>query len=388
VEDITLQQVVRAGFSDLRRSGGVRSAVIGWCYSVLSCRTRALGGHVWRCPEGHEEVVLWNSCKHRACAACGALDRERWLDRVRQVLSLDCGYHHIVFTVPHELNILWRYNRSWFAAQVLAASRETLLQLMSQEKWLGALPGVVQSWQTWGRSLIDHLHVHVLMTAGGWTSTGWRSLKYDYVAPTSVLRGVYRGKLGERILRGLSSGEMVLPPEWTSAEVHRVLGKLYRKEWCVHVQPRYAHGQGVLTYLSRYVRGGPLRSSQLQSLSSTHVEFQYSDHRDKGRQLLRLGLVEFLRRLGEHVPEPGFRGVRYCGLYAPGNRSLLSQSRTWLGMGPLPAAPKRLTVHEYLKRIGQGDKLSCETCGKPYEQAEKIEPADRGPPLVGYERAA
>ena len=39
------------------------------------------------------------------------MERERWLDRMRGLLAQDCGYHHVVFTVPHELNELWRWNR-------------------------------------------------------------------------------------------------------------------------------------------------------------------------------------------------------------------------------------------------------------------------------------
>lgn len=175
----TLQQVLRAGFTQFAATYGLRSSVIRWAYSVMVCRTSALGGHVWRCPEGHEQRIVWNSCKHRACPQCTGVDRERWLDRMRRLLALDCGYHHVVFTLPHELNELWRWNRSWFAYQVLSASRETLLQLLGQRRWLGALPGIVLSWQTWGRNLIVHPHVHALVTAGGWTPSGWKHLKYD-----------------------------------------------------------------------------------------------------------------------------------------------------------------------------------------------------------------
>ena len=198
----TLQQVVRAGFTRLCATYGVRKAVVRWAYAVMACRTSTLGGHMWRCPEGHEHRVVWNSCKHRACPQCAGMDRERWLDRMRRLLALDCGYHHVVFTVPHELTELWQWNRRWLADQVLSASRETLLQLLGQERWLGALPGIVLSWQTWGRNLITHPHVHALVTAGGWTESGWKSLKHDYLLPTAVLRSLYRGKLRARLLRG------------------------------------------------------------------------------------------------------------------------------------------------------------------------------------------
>lgn len=305
---ISLQQVVRAGFAELRATHGLRSAVIRWVYSVIACRTSVLGGHLWGCPDGHESRVVWNSCKHRGCPKCSGMERERWLDRMRRLLVLDCGYHHVVFTVPHELNELWRWNRSWFADLVVRSSRETLLQLLGQRRWLGALPGMVLSWQTWGRNLIDHLHVHVLVTAGGWTGSSWKPLRYDYLVPTAVLRSVYRGKLRTRLLAGLSSGEMVPPNTWSAADVRHLLKKLYRKEWCVHVQPRYRHGRGVMTYLARYVRGGPLREHQLRQLTDTHVSFCYTDHHDQKVKPLRLPIVIF-----SATPERTRPGARISG---------------------------------------------------------------------------
>ena len=385
--DISLQQVMLLGFSRLCAKYGVRSAVIRWAYAVMGCRTSALGGHVWRCPKCDEQAVLWNSCKHRACPRCGGVERECWLEKMRGLLGLDCGYHHVVFTVPHELNPLWQWNRSWFVDQVLDASRETMLQVLGDARWLGALPGLILTPHTWSRSLINHLHVHVLSTAGGWTSSGWKPLRYDFLAPTKVLRTIYRGKLRDRLLAGLSSGEMVLPEGWSAAKVHGVLRQLYRKEWCVNVQPRYQHGQGVLTYLARYARGGPLREHQIEHLSETHVTFRYTDHREKKTRLLRLPIEDFLFRLSEHVLDPGFQAVRYAGLYASTHRALLAQARGWLGMAPPEEVP-RLTAQDFLERRGQGDKLRCSTCECRYEQREKIEPSNRAPPYREYRHAA
>lgn len=348
----TLQQVVRAGFAQFCATHGVRRAAIRWAYAVMACRTSALGGHVWRCPEGHEHRVWWNSCKHRACPQCSGMDRERWL-----------------------------------ADQVLGASRETLLQLLAQPRWLGALPGIVLSWQTWGRNLITHPHVHALVTAGGWTGSGWKSLKHDYLVPTAVLRSVYRGKLRTRLL-SLAFGEMVLPEGWTDADVRQLLKRLYRKEWCVHVQPRYRHGGGVLMYLARYVRGGPLREHQLQALTDTHVTFRYTDHRDQRTKPMRLPVTEFLLRLTAHVPEPGSHVVRYAGLYASGHRAVLAQARAALGMAPLAEAPAYLTAQDYLERIGHGGEMTCSVCGRRYVQQTKIEPSGRAPPIEEYRDAA
>jgi hypothetical protein len=385
--DISLQQVMLLGYSRFCAKYGVRFAVFRWAFAVMGCRTAVLGGHKWHCPECDEQVVVWNSCKHRGCPQCGGVERERWLEKMRRLLALHCGYHHVVFTVPHELIKLWQWNRSWFLDQVLGASRETLLQVLSEPRWLGGLPGLILTPHTWGRSLINHLHVHVLVTAGGWTADGWKPLKYDYLASSEVLRTIYRGKLRDRLLAGLSSGEMVLPEGWSATKVHAVLRKLYRKEWCVNVQPRYKHGQGVLTYLARYARGGPLREHQIEHLSETEVTFRYTDHRQKRTKTLTLPIEEFLFRLSEHVPDPGFHAVRYAGLYATAHRALLAQARASLGMG-LPEEAPALTAQDFLERRGQGDKMKCSTCKCRYVQGEKIEPSGRAPPYQEYRHAA
>lgn len=304
------------------------------------------------------------------------------------LLALDCGYHHVVFTVPHELNELFRWNRSWFADQVMAASRETLLQLLGEPKWLGALPGLVQSWHTWGRNLIVHPHVHVLVTAGGWTDSGWKHLCRDYLLPSKVLRSVYRGKLQSRLRAGLSSGEMVLPAGQDVISVRRLLQRLYRKQWSVNVQSRYGHGRGVLTYLGNYVRGGPVREHQLQSLSPTSVTFRHLDHRDKRIKPCTLSIEDFLLRLSEHVPEKGFQAVRYSGLYASSHRAMLAQARASLGMAPAPDAPVVLSAQDFLERVGSGDKMCCSTCDRRLVQGARIERSDRAPPYVEYRDAA
>lgn len=206
--------------------------------------------------------------------------------------------------------------------------------------------------------------------------------------PTAVLRSVYRGKLRTRLLAGLSSGKLVLPQGQSAADVQRLLKRLYRKEWCVHVQPRYQHGQGVLTYLARYVRGGPLREHQLEMLSDTQVNFRYSDHRDRRSKPLRLPIATFLLRLSDHVPDPGFHVVRYAGLYAPSHRDLLAQIREALGMAPLEDAPEYLTAQDYLERLGHGDEMTCSVCGRRYVQKDKIERQDRAPPVQEYRLAA
>lgn len=227
-----------------------------------------------------------------------------------------------------------------------------------------------------------------MVTAGGWTDSGWKDLRRDYLLPSKVLREVYRGKLQARLRAGLASGEMVLPAGQDVISVRRLLQRLYRKQWSVNVQPRYNHGRGVLTYLGNYVRGGPVREHQLQSLTSTSVTFRHLDHRDKRIKPCALSIEDFLLRLSEHVPEKGFQAVRYSGLYASSHRALLAQARVSLGMAPMSDASVVLTAQDFLERVGVGDRMCCTTCQRRLVQGARIERSDRAPPYVEYGNAA
>jgi len=41
----------------------IRPVVLETVRKLLACRTPALGGHVYRCPEGHEIQIVPHSCK-------------------------------------------------------------------------------------------------------------------------------------------------------------------------------------------------------------------------------------------------------------------------------------------------------------------------------------
>ena len=348
----------------------------------MACRTPALGGHRWVCPNGCSEQIVYNSCKHRACPQCGGLDTERWVQRMRSRQLLDCDYYHVIFTVPHEFIAWWEWNRAWFGNALLGAARETLLELLANPRWLGALPGILLNLQTWSRSLARHPHVHALVTGGGWTSTGWLRPKKSILLPAKVVRQVFRGKLRARLRAGIESGEMVLPEGQPAHQALSLLNKLGRprlKQWCVRVQPPYRHGQGVVRYLAQYVRRGPFSPSQLVSFNGDRLTFQYLDHRDGRSKPMSLDAGAFVARLAQHVPEPGFRMVRHAGLWASANGARLAECRAWLGMAPTDEA-EELTVTEYLEQLGLEKLTRCPTCGRRLVVGSWVEPTGLSPP--------
>jgi hypothetical protein len=68
--------------------------------------------------------------------------RERWLT-ARQRELLNTSHFHVVFTVPHELNVLALENPRLFYDLLFTASAQTLLEIASDPKHLGAEIGVI-----------------------------------------------------------------------------------------------------------------------------------------------------------------------------------------------------------------------------------------------------
>jgi len=162
-----------------------------------------MGGHVNSCPEGHYHQIAYNSCLHRCCPQCAWMPREEWLLGWRQRL-LNVPHHHIVFTIPHQLNQVWRYNKAEFANTLFAAASQALSQLLDAPAYLGAKPGILAALHTWNQKLDIHVHLHVLVTAGGLSEDGqWLSAQKGCLLPRKVLMAKFRGKLRQCCVRDL-----------------------------------------------------------------------------------------------------------------------------------------------------------------------------------------
>jgi hypothetical protein len=264
---------------------------------------------------------------------------EAWLAaRLGQLLP--CDHFHVIFTVPHELEPLWHRQRAAMQDLLFGSVRDTLLELLGDPKYLGARPGVIATLHTWGRTLSFHPHVHCLVSGGGWGAAGWSSVRNGYLLPVRVVRKLFRGKLLAALREALAQGRLELPAGVSRVWLENLLRQLGARTWNVHLRERYAHGRGVLLYLARYLRGGPISNRRLVALRERAVVFRYTDHRDARSKRLSLPLEHFVQRLTWHVPEPRRHLVRYWGLYARDRSAEREAARAALGSAaPGAAAP-------------------------------------------------
>jgi hypothetical protein len=333
---VTLQQILQTSFVLFAQAHEVPQRVWRAARAVMQCRTAALGGHVRCCPQGHVTEIWYNSCRHRACPRCCSQRISQWLDSWPQQL-LPTDHFHAIFTLPSECHELWRWNRAALTEVLFPSGRETLGTLLGDPKWLGAQPGSLATLHTWGRTLTLHPHVHCLVSGGGLDAAGeWRAVRTGVLVPVAVVRTLFRGKVLGAIEQLWLRGQLQLPPHLDDDGVRRVLVEAARQKWNIRIAERYPHGRGVMKYLARYVRGGPIKDHRLVAFDGQQVTFGYGNHRDlsaagKPQQAeLTLSVAEFVRRWSEHVPLAGVHRVRAGGLYASTQRCKLKQCREQL----------------------------------------------------------
>ena len=132
---------------------------------ILLCRTPALGGQLFACPDCPGFLYRYHSCNDRHCPQCGQTDADDWLQRQRGRLLLPTPYFLVTFTVPEALRRFIRSHQQIALDLLFACSARALQELARNPRRLGADLGMLGMLHTWSRTLIFHPHVHYLIGA-------------------------------------------------------------------------------------------------------------------------------------------------------------------------------------------------------------------------------
>jgi hypothetical protein len=323
---------------------------------IGQCRTAALGGHLEACRSCGYEHPAYNSCRNRHCPKCQALAQERWIAERSEHL-LDVGHFHVVFTLPAQLRSLAKYVPEILYPAIFAAAAETLSKLAAEN--LGVTLGATMVLHTWTRELQFHPHAHAIVTGGGLTPDGtWVARSGRFLFPVRVMGAIFRGKLLAALRRAHALGHFIGFDAFEDPQgFDALMAKIAKLRWNVHAKAPFAKSRYVLSYLGRYTHRVGIANSRLLAVSPDAVTF-----RTKGRRVLSLPPVEFLRRLIQHVLPDGFHKIRHYGLYASGSAEARTRARQCLGQPPQVPA-KRRTTDELLLEITGRDARRCPRCG-------------------------
>jgi hypothetical protein len=297
--------------------------------AILYCRTSGLGGHVDACSRCGYQAISYNSCRNRHCPKCQANARDRWLDaRCRDLLPT--RYVHVVFTLPHQLAPLALQNKREIYGLLFRASAETLLEVASNPKHLGAEIGFFSILHTWNQQLLHHPHVHCVVPAGGLSADHgrWIPAANNFFLPVKVLSRVFRGKFVAG-LRTLHAGNKLgfhgkLTTLQSPKAFSAMLRTLFRTDWVVYSKRPFGGAEHALHYLGCYTHRIAISNHRLVSLAEGRITFRWRDsaHKNKKR-LMSLTVEEFLRRFLLHVLPRRFVRIRYFGFFAHRHRAEL-----------------------------------------------------------------
>lgn len=339
-------------------------------HALQLCRTPALGGHQYRCEACGEDHFAPHSCGNRHCPQCQGMAAARWLTQQEAVL-LPVPYFHLVFTLPHALNPLIRQNRRALYTLMFDAASQTLLAF--GKKRFGAQVGFTAVLHTWGQTLIDHYHLHCVVTGGGWDPTQgrWVGRSSRFLFPVRALAQVFRAKYLAGLQRLYRGGKLAFHGQLaalaTEAQFQAWVRQAAHPSWVVYAKRPFAGPQQVLAYLGRYthrVAISPRRLLEVDSNAGT-VRFDYKDYADGARhKTMTLPVGEFVRRFALHILPQGMMKIRHYGLLANRDRQeRIARVQAALGASAPTALPVQTLPQGSPVQDKNPSRMVCPHCG-------------------------
>lgn len=333
--------------------------------ALEKCRTEALGWHLMECDNTQckKRKMIYHSCRNRHCPQCGFKRQEEWIENRMQEL-LPCNYFHVVFTLPHELNVLCLANRKFFYDLLFRASAQTIKTFFNKEE--ERMPGIISVLHTWGQQLSFHPHVHLLVSGGTTDAKGKFSVHQKangyYLFSAKAMRRVYRAIVLKEIYLALQSNKLIIPDSQRLI-INTLLTDLKQKEWIVYAKRPFAGPEQVIAYLGRYTHRVAISNQRIKKMDEKEVSFWYKDYADDGkRKVMTLSKEEFLRRFVQHILPRGYMKIRSYGLFGNYRRKIRLKLIREQNQFPDPAQNEIVSITRWLSIIFRRQQGRCRCC--------------------------
>lgn len=297
---------------------------------ILACRTPALGGEMYQCPNCPGFAYRYHSCNDRHCPQCGQTDADDWLERQQARLLLPVPYFLVTFTVPEELRRVIRSHQQITLNLLFAVTSEALQDLAGNPRLLGGQLGMLGILHTWSRTLIFHPHIHYLIPGGGLSPDGrtWIPSREKFLLPVKPLGAHVRTLFKERLLKD--------HPDLFA----QVPAKVWKRHWNVDSRAT-GSGLNALRYLSRYVFKTATSNRLVPQLPDGRVLWRYRDSATGREATLTLEPLDWMSRFLQHILPSHFARVRTFGWLHPAAKVRANRVRALLGEKPLMTAAEQ-----------------------------------------------
>jgi hypothetical protein len=300
--------------------------------TILSCRTPALGGQLFGCPDCHQFRYLYHSCNNRHCPLCGQADADDWLARQQARLLLPTPYFLVTFTLPDRLRAWVRSHPKLGYDLLFAASAQALQDLARDPKRLGAQLGMLGVLHTWSRTLVFHPHVHYLIPGGGLAldQRTWIASGKNFFLPYRPLALRFRTLFAEKLQQQAPQLHAQIPE------------KVWSQRWNINLE-HAGSGDNALRYLARYVFKTATGNRRLDLLSNGKVRWPFRSSQTGQPTDQDFTPDELLRRFLQHVLPQSFCRVRFFGWFHPAGKVRLNRVRALLRLAPVLSVAQKQT---------------------------------------------
>ena len=335
----------------------------------MNCKTGAFGVNVAVCEECGCISVHYNSCRDRCCPMCQEFPKEKWVDARREDV-LDAPYFHVVFTVPEELNPVIYSNQKLLYDALYHASSDTLRELASDSKYLGADIGYICILHTWGSEMNFHPHIHAVVLGGGLDPKNhWKDNGEDFFLPIRVVSRLFRGKYLAELKNLWEDGKLEFHGKAECFKNHyafkELLDSCYKKEWIPYCKKPFDGAESVIKYLGKYTHRIAISNYRIKSMTDSSVTFTAKDYKNQGQwKEVTITGEEFIRRFLMHVPPKRFVRIRHYGLLSSRNKNRkITLCRNLLGCKKYLSRLKDLDAPAIIRLLYNKDVCKCSSCG-------------------------
>ena len=371
-EQVELADIFRLYADDYRRSYTVSYEQLKAMRHIQICRTAVLGGHVEQCDQCAFEQIAYNSCRDRHCPKCQTLTKEQWLND-RKAELLGCGYFHLVFTLPHDLNPIILSNKRTTVNILFAAVNQTLQAFAKDPQWrLEGRLGFISVLHTWSQTLIDHFHLHCLIPAGAlsFTKDRWMPANDNFLFKITSLALEFRKRYLKLLLNAYLKDELIFTQKTAALKsrhpFQQLINSLSKTRWIAYAKRPFAGPQQVLEYLGRYTHRVAISNNRIICIDNGRVTFTYRD-RQRNNEIKKttLDANEFIRRFLLHVLPKGLMKIRYFGFLAHTNKKEQIPLIRKL-IDPQATLPEKIneSINEMMLRLTGIDITCCPQCKK------------------------
>ena len=344
---------------------------------IKACKTPTLGYNTQACQDCGTVETHYNSCGNRHCPNCQAINKDRWiLSKKNDVLPVI--YHHTVFTIPAELRILFKYNKSLLYNLLFKCAWQTIESFSKDPRnRIEAKMGMIAILHTWKQNLDYHPHLHCIIPSGGITTNNkWKSSPSngDYLFNYEALAETFKGKFMFYLKSYYNNNELKFWDfeDTNSAEYfYATKETLYKKDWVVYTKKSFKSHDSVFEYLGRYTHKIAISNARIKEVTNTHVSFEYTDRADNyKKKIRRVEGVKFIKLFLQHVLPKQFMKIRNYGFLSSRNKTTMLKKLFEYFEKPIYQKPKTILIIELLKLIHNIEVGVCKHCGGPMKVIE------------------